>query len=294
MSVDTSDNTRYLIVSADDFGYFRCVSQGILDSHLRGVVTATAIFGNAPNLEQLRADIVAAPDLDMGVHLNLTFGEPLSGSLRSRLSRSEGQFPSKFHLIGMLFARKITPADIELEWTLQIERCVQHGMRPCFLNSHEHVHMLPGLAAVAGRVAERFQIEHIRISCPDPIRLGKPSALLRDVGLQLLTPGAERIIGGNERITFLGTAVSGRLSFEYLKKRLPLLAPGRVYELMCHPGYYDPKEILDDRLLAYHDWERELAVLTSTETCQLLQACNIRLIGYRHLTNVHRKELAGR
>lgn len=292
MNADTSDNTRYLIVSADDFGYFRCVSRGILECHRRGIVTATAVFGNAPDLDICAAELSAASGLDMGVHLNLTFGTPLSEALQSRLHRSEGRFPSKFKLIGMLVAGKITPADIEIEWSLQVERCVQHGLRPCFLNSHEHVHMLPGLAAAARRVGDLFQIEHIRVSRPDPIRVGRPFALLRDVGLRLLMPAAERKIGRYGETQLLGMAASGRLTFDYLKDRLSRLAPGRVYELMCHPGYYDPSEVIDKRLLSYHDWDKELEVLTSAETRQLLQDCNIELIGYRQLSNDYRETVA--
>jgi hypothetical protein len=76
---------------------------------------------------------------------------------------------------------------------------------------------------------------------------------------------------------------SGRLSLGYLKSVLPRLQPGRVYELMCHPGRHDPAEVSDPRLLAYHDWEGELALLTSPEAEDLLSSHGVRLVGYRHL-----------
>jgi predicted glycoside hydrolase/deacetylase ChbG (UPF0249 family) len=82
---------------------------------------------------------------------------------------------------------------------------------------------------------------------------------------------------------FLGMGESGRLSIEYLKRRLPKLKPGHVYELMCHPGYYDANEICDSRLLNYHDWKREFDALTNTAVRYMLDEHRIRLIGYRHL-----------
>ena len=68
----------FLIVNADDFGYFRCVSRGIVQSHTRGIVTATGVLGNSPNLRDDALLLFQYPDLDVGVHLNLTFGEPLT------------------------------------------------------------------------------------------------------------------------------------------------------------------------------------------------------------------------
>ena len=34
----------YLIVNADDYGYFSCVSRGILDAVCDGIVTATGVL----------------------------------------------------------------------------------------------------------------------------------------------------------------------------------------------------------------------------------------------------------
>ena len=43
-----------LIVNADDYGYFDCVSKGILESASRGIVTATGVFANRPALPGAR------------------------------------------------------------------------------------------------------------------------------------------------------------------------------------------------------------------------------------------------
>ena len=40
----------------------------------------------------------------------------------------------------------------------------------------------------------------------------------------------------------------------------------------------------DPRLLAYHDWEVELATLTSPESRRALADAGVVTIGYRHLT----------
>jgi hypothetical protein len=49
---------------------------------------------------------------------------------------------------------------------------------------------------------------------------------------------------------------------------------------MCHPGRFDPSEISDAKLLAYHDWEGELALLQSPKVHDLYEKFGIRLSPY--------------
>ena len=81
--------------------------------------------------------------------------------------------------------------------------------------------------------------------------------------------------------------VSGRLDMRYLEQTMPRLKPGRVYELMCHPGVLDKREVHDRHLLRYHDWEGELRVLTGSVLRRLLERYAVRLIGYRHVEVVN-------
>lgn len=275
----------YLIVNADDFGYYSCVSEGILHAHRDGIVTATGVFGNSPDLTSDVGLLQETPTLDVGVHLNMTFGGPLTDSMRDKLADRNGQFPSKFGLLKMLMTRKIRPADIHDEWAAQIQRCVDAGVHVRFVNSHEHVHMFPGLTKVVRQLADRFDIGHVRIPSPDPIRFWKPGTLIRDIGLSIL--------GWNKRnrhyrsgIGFLGMGESGRLSLAYLRRQLTNLRPGGIFELMCHPGNFDSAEIGDSDLTRYHDWELERDVLTSPEAGEILRRHNVRLIGFRDIENL--------
>jgi predicted glycoside hydrolase/deacetylase ChbG (UPF0249 family) len=52
---------------------------------------------------------------------------------------------------------------------------------------------------------------------------------------------------------------------------------------MCHPGFRVDAEIDNPQLFGYHDWEGELAALTSSEARTLLESHGIRLIRYRDL-----------
>ena len=51
---------------------------------------------------------------------------------------------------------------------------------------------------------------------------------------------------------------------------------------MCHPGYFDANQIKDPRLIDYHDWEDELALLHSPELQELYEKYGICLGYYQN------------
>src|SRR5215212_9818878 len=71
---------RRLIVNADDYGLSPGVNAGVLAAHRRGLVTSATLMANMPAV----AAAVAAtpPTLALGLHLNLTTGEPCAGAER--------------------------------------------------------------------------------------------------------------------------------------------------------------------------------------------------------------------
>jgi chitin disaccharide deacetylase len=274
----------YLIVNADDYGYFPCISRGILAAAHQGAITATGILANAPLLEQQLGWLRSAPNLDVGVHLNLTRGTPITDGMRHRLRRWGGQFVSKERMTAAFLTRELTVADVRTEWQGQIETCLAHELSPRFLNSHEHVHMWPLLFPLIHELARQYSIEHVRHPSGEIPQPCTAAAVVRT-----LTIGALGWLNRGRRrpgaIPCLGVGVSGRLSFNYLERLVARLKPGRIYELMCHPGYYDAAEIKDARLRSYHDWEQELAVLTSADTHGLFAQRGVRCVGYRDFSN---------
>lgn len=299
MLASSDDNTRrdgsgdveargspvYLIVNADDFAYFNCVSDGILELAAEGRVTATAVMANSPNFPAQAARIKNCPDLDVGVHLNVTYGKPLSSRMAAKLAFNHREFPGKGRMALSILSRRVSVADVEAEWREQIARCLEAGLEVMFLNSHEHIHAFPGLFRRAQLLAREFAIPYLRVPCSEWSRPFTPGAIARNLALD-----AVNLVNGTsamrEAPKFIGLARSGRISLEYLKDRFSALMPNGVYELMCHPGRFDPSEITDSALLAYHGWEQELAVLKSRELKALYEALNIRLVRYRDLAGL--------
>jgi chitin disaccharide deacetylase len=275
-----------LIVNADDYGYFPCVSQGIIHAAQAGVVGATGILANGPQVAEQVRWLGECEGLDLGIHLNLTSGRPLTQAFAERLD--QGRFPGAFVLAAQVLTGRLGVSLVRDEWRAQIETLLalsSAGGGPLrFLNSHEHVHMLPPLFRVAAGLALEYRlpfVRRVRIEWRPPF--GAP-ALLRNLvmGAMVLANSGN---ADRAQPLFIGLSRSGRLDLAYLKARFAGLRPGSVYELMCHPGLFDPAQITDSRLLAYHDWEGELALLCGEAFRGLCASYGIELTNYRALAS---------
>ena len=266
-----------LIINADDYGYYPCVSQGILEAAKLGALTATGILANSPDLMAQLQWLKDIDQLDLGIHLNLTSGRPLTEVMVNKLESWQGQFPNAYVMSGLLLTGKISLADVRAEWRAQIESCQSLKLR--FLNSHEHIHMLPLLFPLVLELAKDYGIKHVRLTQAEWLAPFSLSAFIRNTLMQTMQFINQRQLKVKSPI-FLGLSRSGKLDYDYLTTILPKLKPGQSYELMCHPGHFNPAEVSDARLLAYHDWEGELALLQSPKVHALYEKFGIRLSPY--------------
>lgn len=67
---------KWLIVTADDFGISRGINSGIVEAHLRGVVTSTSLMVDRPACEEAVALALQCPKLSLGLHLELDGVDP--------------------------------------------------------------------------------------------------------------------------------------------------------------------------------------------------------------------------
>ncbi len=280
MALHSAGEPRYLIVNADDFGYFPCVSSGIVEGVRAGVISATSVMANRVGLETQIAPLLESTGVDIGVHLNLTSGRPLTGTLRRRFGKHG--LPGKSWWALRLPIRGPLLCEITEEFAAQIDRCVALGVSPVFLNSHEHVHMLPGIYGAVVRLARERRIQFVRHSAPDWGYATSSAGVVRNALIQGLS-WLQRPDGLEARMPrMLGLSVSGRLGLQYLEALGPRLAPDAPAELMCHPGWCESGDISDSALTHYHHWNQELAALLSPEFAALREQFAIEIVGYRH------------
>src|SRR5262245_42454536 len=79
--VNATAGARTLIVNADDGGVTEGVSRGIIEAGKSGIVTSTTVMVNRAVPRALVEELLAS-GLGIGLHLNLTLGEPVTDRRR--------------------------------------------------------------------------------------------------------------------------------------------------------------------------------------------------------------------
>jgi predicted glycoside hydrolase/deacetylase ChbG (UPF0249 family) len=157
----------FLVVNADDYGLHHDINRGIRYCIEKGLVNSVSIAVNGPAIDK---EEVAAllklkkqfPDLSTGIHLMLTEGIPLTAS---PTSWSGNIFPlHAFDLLWELIKGRIRLDDVHKEWEEQISKLDSYGIHPDHLDSHQHVHLIPGLWHSARSIALKYHIPRIRTS----------------------------------------------------------------------------------------------------------------------------------
>lgn len=274
-------NKTRVIVNADDYGYFSCVSKGIIEAAEKGIVTATGVLANK-DISALTSKLNNTESLDAGVHLNLTYGSPISEEMCDAVSKWNRNFPPLFKMAFAILKGSVKIKTVEKEFRAQIERCLENSLNLTFLNSHEHIHMLPTIYPLTIKLANEYNIPFVRHSNAEWIGKLNPGSLLRNTIFTTLNIlNVPKKLANTPKL--IGMSESGRLSINYFNQCFSNLKRGNVYELMCHPGHFDNNEISDQRLISYHQWEDEFNVLTSKEFNTICEKYEIEIIGYRDL-----------
>jgi predicted glycoside hydrolase/deacetylase ChbG (UPF0249 family) len=275
-------NATQLIVNADDFGYFEGVSRGIIDAAEQRVVTATGVMANGPVLHRWIHRLQAIPTLSVGVHLNATLGRPITAQMHQALAANHGEFPSAGTLAKSVLLGRLPVSTLITEWRAQIQHCLDAGLTLSFVNSHEHVHMLPALYSRVRALAAEFGIRHVRAPSPEWGHATTSGGWLRN-SVFAISQGCAALLARSNEPRLIGLAPSGRLDTAYCRWRLSRLTKGGRYELMCHPGWNDAEARQNPKLGAYHDWEGELSALSSDDFTRLLRENQIVLTSYERL-----------
>ena len=281
-----SQSKTTLVVNADDFGICPFINQGIVAAHLKGIVTSTSLMAGGKAFEEAVRWCKRVPTLDMGVHLTLVAGKPILQQSSSLTGRDGNFLPGAHVFMARYLTGGIHLKDVENEWRAQIERILETGIPVTHLDSHQHIHVLPGLCKVVFKLSKVYDIPFVRF----PFERLNP-ALIHYKGLFRFAEAlALHLWGARFRrlaqrffsrppLKFLGFFDGGQLDIPRLLQILNNFKPGR-YELMCHPGFATPSPEI--KSWGYHH-EEELRALTSSAIRQRIEALHIELSGFKEL-----------
>ncbi|MFA6318971.1 MAG: ChbG/HpnK family deacetylase, partial [Elusimicrobiota bacterium] len=142
------------------------VNEAVFELHERGVVTSATMLVNGQAFESAASWAVRHPSLGVGLHFNITLGSPTAPQARiASLIGPDGRFPGRRKAEWRAFLGRINSDEIAVELEAQFEKLKASGIRPTHLDSHQHVHVLPGVWRV---VADFARTHGLPVRCPRP------------------------------------------------------------------------------------------------------------------------------
>jgi predicted glycoside hydrolase/deacetylase ChbG (UPF0249 family) len=234
-----------LVVTADDLGLSPGVTRGVLEAHRRGIVRSTSLVVTFASSPEAAALARAEPDLEIGLHLDLVGGQPASDPASvPTLCDADGRFWRLPEFSRRLVTGRVRAADLATEVRAQAARARSWGVAPLAWDSHRHVHLMPPVARVVGRLARDAGVRWVRRGRSPRAWAGPKEVAL--AAATLASALAYRGIAGNRWYVDITTA-RPRLD----AAGVALLATyGGLGEVGTHPGYVDDPLRSADTLVA--------------------------------------------
>src|SRR5579884_31724 len=266
---------KKLIVTADDFGLTERVNEAICKCFREGIVTTASLMTSGAAFDSAVEIARNNPELDVGIHLNLTEGQDFAY-----------RHPAKLAIA--LLLGQVSSGDLEKTIRGQIEKALLTGLQITHIDGHKHVHAIPTVRRIIERVGPEYGVHAIRSVVESVPSL--PGLLRRNPGSRrriLLQYGFGRALSAIWRTTatgpvrFYGITQTGFLDEISFTEIIDDLRDG-IHEVMCHPGYVDDALKKTPTRLLYQR-EREVRLLTAPRIKQMLEERNIILGSYRDL-----------
>ena len=161
----TNPTASKIIVNADDFGLNERNSKAIAEAFDKGLITDTTVLANGEYLDEA---LTLAREKGffkkLGVHLNLTEGEPLTEDIKGcPRFVTDGRFNKVYNQNRTSPLKKAEKAAIEKELDAQISRLEAAGVKLTHADSHHHIHTAVFVAPIAERVCKAHGINKMRL-----------------------------------------------------------------------------------------------------------------------------------
>jgi predicted glycoside hydrolase/deacetylase ChbG (UPF0249 family) len=194
-----ANGARRLIVNADDFGRSHGINRGVFAAHDHGIVTSASLMVRWPAARDAVAYALAAPDLGLGLHIDL-----------AEWVYAAEEWRPVYEVVD-----QGDPDAVRAEVWRQVERFDHlYGAYPTHLDSHQHMHRSEPVRSAVLAVANELGV------------------VVRDEDLSVAYCGDFHGQSGRAE------TVHDAITVEALAGIVGALGPGTT-ELACHPGLHD-------------------------------------------------------
>ncbi|NQT33196.1 MAG: ChbG/HpnK family deacetylase [Candidatus Omnitrophica bacterium] len=278
---------KSLIINLDDVGLSGAISEAAKECLQAGAITGVSIIACGKAFKEACTTLRGLGRLEVGVHLTLTGTfEPVTlehEKVDSVLKNENVFFDSYFTFFSRYFRGKINSEEIYTEFENQVEKIQREGLSVTHIDSHEHIHVVPGLLLLVLRLANEYGIPYVRLPLEGSkviFKKFRTKDLIRHLALKMFALPAKSAIkrtGINSNNSFLGHFHAGRIDNDILRFLIKNMPRG-VSELAVHAGV-ESEELLEES--PWHEnAHKELEALLRGSWKTLLKDERVRMVSH--------------
>lgn len=260
-----SDN---LWIVADDLGLDEYLDEGIFFAAKNNLIDGVSIVAGSSAFDNAVRKLKEYPNLAVGIHLALVEEKSVldKNSVQSLINK-DGFFHKNHQIFFVRYCLGlIRKEEIKKEFEAQIERCLAAGLKIEFINSHQHLHLLPGIRDIAIELAKKYGIQLIR-TVNEPLTVkGNLFRKGQLIFLRFLSNRARDKIKASHLKSndfFVGFINAGKLSEPdiIIAQKLSQENPEKLIELGCHPGFENEYVRARYKSWGGYNWQNEIKSL---------------------------------
>jgi predicted glycoside hydrolase/deacetylase ChbG (UPF0249 family) len=291
---------KKIIVNADELGLTENINDSILKCHKEGIVTSATFMANGLAFAGAVKIAKENPSLEIGVHVNLTYGRPLTFDYP--FIDKTGVFLKRSALLIRLFFMGGKKEYVEKEIRAQIEKIKKAGIEVTHIDSHQHIHLHPALVAVFVDVAKEYGVP---LRCPIDKTVFEETGFLKKAGilfsphflkryLLLFSAGGLKKAARKRHVITSDSFISplsvyrrdAGITLKTYQAILDSVVDG-FCELMCHPGMVDDSLRRMSRYLQRR--QEELEFLSSMRLKEEIKSRGIIISSFKDMMREKRK-----
>jgi len=285
--------SRKLIITADDYGMCNSVNEAVETCLAAGTIRATCVMTNMPAYAAAATLRDRFPQVSIGVHWTLTQGLPvLPMSQVPSLVSADGKFHPFTQFRRRWLAKQVTQAEVKAELCAQYQRLYEVAGPLDFWNTHEDVHMSPGMFETCVALGLKLGIPamrcHRRIvvlrdNTPTSYSLSHPLFWLKGQVIARWSSWAEAqgVLMPDGRIHLVGYSNS-QAAIEGVTKLLQWNSISKAVEWTIHPATTIEEELFG---VLTESRVREYQVFSDPRLVERLHKNGVQTIGFEVLGN---------
>ena len=278
---------KRIIVNADDFGRHELINRAVERAFNAGCLKSATLMAGGIAFDDAVKLAKKIPNLGVGIHFTLANGNPiLPPNEIPSLVTSEGIFHGDYiKFLKRYLSGKISLSEVRSELAAQLEKILNTGLTLTHFDSHQHLHHIPGIIEIVLELAAAKNISAMRVANTKLFdgELDSLGKFIGRLGLGSLAKFAAHLAHKKNFATpehFAGIVAGESVNENFMLKLIENFREGTT-EIMLHPG--TDNKILQDFCQWEHDFEEELAAVTSPKVLNALAEKNISAINFTEL-----------